>query len=223
MLVGGYLDRAYLLPVPESHCPPKDYSSLIVVALPFSGRFWAEGFLDMKQDFWQEGQAHAFCDLKGVPRMLVPDSGGTATERSSIYVTLINKEYERFAEHYGAAIVPARVKKPRDKSTCETAVGIAEQWIVVPAQEMQFHSLEEFNEWCLERVCWLNACSFSAKEGSRDSVYEDEERRLHAAASRPAVRALRVAQRKGRPRLPYRGRLWPLRGPAQADRDADGR
>ncbi len=144
----------------------------------------------MKQGSWQDGQAHAFCDLKGVPRMLVPDSGGTATERSSIYVTLINKEYERFAEHYGAAIVPARVKKPRDKSTCETAVGIAEQWIVAPAQEMQFHSLEEFNEWCLERVRWLNSRSFSAKEGSRDSVYEDEERRLHAAASRPAVRAL---------------------------------
>ena len=130
----------------------------------------------MKQGSWQDGQAHAFCDFKGVPRMLVPDSGGTATERSSIYVTLINKEYERFAEHYGAAIVPVRVREPRDKSTCETAVGIAEQWIVAPAQEMQFHSLEEFNEWCLERVCWLNACSFSAKEGSRDSVYEDEER-----------------------------------------------
>ena len=27
VLVGGYLDRAYLLPVLESHCPPKDYSS----------------------------------------------------------------------------------------------------------------------------------------------------------------------------------------------------
>jgi hypothetical protein len=27
VLVGGYLDRVYLLPVPESHCPPKDYSS----------------------------------------------------------------------------------------------------------------------------------------------------------------------------------------------------
>ena len=28
VLVGGYLDRAYLLLVPESHCPPKDYSSV---------------------------------------------------------------------------------------------------------------------------------------------------------------------------------------------------
>jgi len=26
-VLGGYLDRAYLLLVPESHCPPKDYSS----------------------------------------------------------------------------------------------------------------------------------------------------------------------------------------------------
>lgn len=154
--------------------PSKVY--LIVVALPFSGRFWSEGFLDMKQDSWQEWQAHAFSDFGGVPRMLVPDNCGTATDRSPIYVTLVNREYERFAEHYGAAIVPARVRRPRDKSTSETAVGIVEQWIVAPAQEMQFHSLEEFNEWCLERVRWLNSRSFSAKEGSRDSVYEDEER-----------------------------------------------
>ena len=27
LVLGGYLDRAYLLPVPESHCPLKDYSS----------------------------------------------------------------------------------------------------------------------------------------------------------------------------------------------------
>jgi hypothetical protein len=33
VLVGGYLDRAYLLPVPESHCPPKDYSSALPPAM----------------------------------------------------------------------------------------------------------------------------------------------------------------------------------------------
>lgn len=41
---------------------------------------------------------------------------------------------------------------------------------------MSFYTLEEFNGFCLERVRWLNARPFSAKEGSRDSVYEAEER-----------------------------------------------
>ncbi|WP_455135984.1 DDE-type integrase/transposase/recombinase [Thermophilibacter sp.] len=85
---------------------------VIVVALPYSDRFWAQGFTDMRQRSWQEGQARAFQDFGGVPRMLVPDNAATATDRSSVYVTLINAEYRRFAEHYGAAVVPARVRRP---------------------------------------------------------------------------------------------------------------
>ena len=54
-----------------------------------------------------------------MPRMLVPDNCATATDRGSLYETLLNKDYERFAEHYGCAVVPARVRKPRDKSTAE--------------------------------------------------------------------------------------------------------
>ena len=43
---------------------------VLVVVLPFSDRFWAEGFCDMRQRSWQDGQAHAFEDFGGVPRML---------------------------------------------------------------------------------------------------------------------------------------------------------
>lgn len=148
---------------------------VLVVVLPFSGRFWAEGFLDMRQASWQQGQAHAFSDFGGVPRMLVPDNCATATDRSAIYVTLVNEEYERFAEHYGAAVVPARVRKPRDKSTSESTVDLVERWVVAPAREMTFYTLEEFNEYCSGRVRWLNERPFSAKDGSRDAVFEAEE------------------------------------------------
>lgn len=144
---------------------------VIVVALPYSGRFW-----DMRQRSWQEGQARALEDFGGAPRMLVPDSAATATDRSSVYVTLVNDEYRRFAEHYGAAVVPARVRRPRDKAVAESTVDLVERWVVAPANETTFYTLEEFNGFCLERVRWLNARPFSAKEGSRDSVYEDEER-----------------------------------------------
>lgn len=59
------------------------------VALPYSGRFWAQGFTDMRQRSWQEGQARALEDFGGAPRMLVPDNAATATDRSSVYVTLV--------------------------------------------------------------------------------------------------------------------------------------
>ena len=149
---------------------------VLVVTLPFSDKFWAEGFCDMKQKSWQEGQMGAFEEFGGVPRMWVPDNAATATDRTAAQVTLVNKEYERFAEHYGAAIVPARVRKPRDKSVAESTVNLVEQWVIGPANEMTFYTLEEFNEFCAGKVAWLNARPFSAKDGSRDSVFEEEER-----------------------------------------------
>lgn len=125
---------------------------MLVVALPYSGRFWAQGFTDMRQRSWQEGQARALEDFGGVPRMLVPDNAATATDRSSVYVTLVNEEYARFAEHYGAAVVPARVRRPRDKAVAESTVDLVERWVVAPSNETTFYTLEEFNGFCLERV-----------------------------------------------------------------------
>ena len=148
---------------------------MLVVVLPFSDRFWAEGFCDMRQRSWQDGQAHAFEDFGGVPRMLVPDNAATATNRGDPRVTVVNEEYARFAEHYGCAVVPARVRKPRDKSTSESTVDIVEKWVIAPANEQTFYTLAESDEFCAERVAWLNARPFAAKDGSRDSVYESEE------------------------------------------------
>lgn len=149
---------------------------VLVVVLPYSDRFWAQGFTDMKQRSWQEGQARALEDFGGVPRMLVPDNAATATKRSSIYTTLINDEYRRFAEYYGTAVVPARVRRPRDKSVSESTVDLVERWVIAPSNERTFYTLAEFNEYCERQVRWLNERPFSAKEGSRDSVYEEEER-----------------------------------------------
>lgn len=117
----------------------------------------------------------AFEEFGGVPRMLVPDNCATATDRGSLYETLLNKDYERFAEHYGCAVVPARVRKPRDKSTAEGTVDLVEKWVIAPSSEMRFYTLDEFNEFCAQRVGWLNSRPFSAKEGSRSSLFDEEE------------------------------------------------
>lgn len=150
---------------------------VFVLELPFSNKFWAEGFCDMKQQSWQAGHMHAFESFGGVPGLLVPDNAPTATNHSAPRnVTLLNEEYERFADHYGTAVLPARVRKPRDKSTSESTVNLVETWIIAPSEEMTFYTIEDFNDYCAERVAMLNARPFSAKDGSRDSVFEEFER-----------------------------------------------
>ena len=100
---------------------------LIVVALPYSARFLAQGFAGMRQRSGQDGQAHAFENFGGVPRMLVPDNAATVTNRSSVYVTLINDEYLRFAERCGAAVVPVRVRRPCGKALADSTVDLVEK------------------------------------------------------------------------------------------------
>lgn len=166
-------DKAYLT---DRITRTKIAAYALVVALPFSQRFWCEFFMDMRQRSWQYGQIHAFEDFGGVPHMLVPDNAATATDRSgNARVTLVNREYERFAEHYGTAVVPARVRRPRDKSAAEGMVNLVEQWIIAPARERTFYTLEELNEFCLEQLRWLNERPFSAKDGSRMSIFNEEE------------------------------------------------
>lgn len=149
---------------------------LLVICLPCSGLIFAEAFWNMKQDSWLKGHMDAFDYFGGVPQMLVPDNCGTATDRSPVYITLINTAYLAFADHYGCAVVPARVRKPRDKSLAEGVVDLAEQWIVAPANKESFHTLEELNEFIADRVEWLNDRSFSDKDGSRREEYEQNER-----------------------------------------------
>lgn len=84
--------------------------------------------------------------------MLVSDNAATATNRSSVFVSLASDEHRRFAEHYGAMVV-------------EFTVDLVEKWITVPSVEMTFYTLEEFNGFCLERVRWLNSRPFSGCSG----------------------------------------------------------
>ena len=63
----------------------------------------------------------------------------------------LNKDYAEWAEHYHTVILPAKVKKPRYKSSVENAVGILEKGIFHDLEDGEFFSLEQFNDklWSL--------------------------------------------------------------------------
>lgn len=50
----------------------------------------------------------------GVTRILIPDNLKTGVDKASWYTPVINKTYHELAEHYGTAVIPARIRKPRD-------------------------------------------------------------------------------------------------------------
>ena len=105
----------------------------------------------MKTENWLNCHVHAFDFFGGVARLLIPDNCKTATLSNTRYDVILNRSYQELAEHYGTAIVPARVRKPRDKSSAEASVRFAETWIVAALRDRKFFSLRELNEAVAEK------------------------------------------------------------------------
>lgn len=148
---------------------------LFVAVLPCSYYVYAEACDDMKTENWLNCHVHAFNYFGGVARLLIPDNCKTATTSNTRYETVVNRSYQELAEYYGTAIVPARVRRPQDKSSAEASVRFAETWIIASLRDRKFFSLHEVNEAVAEKLEELNTRAFKQRAGTRRSAYLEEE------------------------------------------------
>jgi transposase len=58
----------------------------------------------------------AFSFFGGVPELAVPDNLRSGVTKAHRYEPDLNPTYADLASHYGVAVLPARVRKPRDKA-----------------------------------------------------------------------------------------------------------
>ena len=103
---------------------------IFVAVLGCSNLTYAEASFTQKLADWLGAQVRALEYIGGVPAAIVPDNLKSAVTRAHRYEPELNPSYQDFAEHYGVAILPARVRKPRDKAKVESAVLIVERWIL---------------------------------------------------------------------------------------------
>jgi len=80
------------------------------------------------------------------------------------------------AEHYGTAIIPARVRTPKDKPNAEGTVGNISTWITAALRDEQFFSLAELNRAIRSKLELFNQKLFQKKDGSRSSLFLGEEK-----------------------------------------------
>jgi transposase len=74
-----------------------------------------EAFADEQLAAWIAAHCHAYAFFQGVARITVPDNPKTGVISPCRYEPLLHRSYQEMAEHYGTVIIPARIKKPRDK------------------------------------------------------------------------------------------------------------
>ena len=95
--------------------------------------------------------------MGGVPAQLVPDNPKVGVTRANWYEPGLNRTYLDLATHYGTAILPARPRRPRDKSKVEVGVLVVERWILARLRNRRFFALSELNQAIGELVADLNA------------------------------------------------------------------
>ncbi len=150
--------------------------------------------MSQNQENWIAAHVNMYQFFGGVTRILVPDNLKTGVEKALWYTPIINKTYRDMAEHYGTAVIPARVRRPKDKATVEGTVGIISTWIIAALRRQKFFSLRELNEAIKPKLENFNSKPFQKKPGSRLSVFEEEEK--------PALLPL--------PQAPYELATWKI-------------
>lgn len=127
---------------------------------------WSQGLAD-----WTASHVRCFEFLGGVPALLVPDNLKSGVITPNFYDPDLNPTYHDLARHYGTAILPARVRKPRDKAKVEAGVLLAQRWILARLRHQRFFSLDELNRAIRPLLVELNGRPYKKLPGSRHSVF----------------------------------------------------
>lgn len=149
---------------------------VFVSAMGVSSLTYAEVTEAQDLKSWLRAHENAMRYLGGVPHVWVPDNLKVGVTHPCYYEPEINPSYKELADHYDAVVLPARVRKPKDKAKVENAVLQVERWLLAPLRKQQFFSVAEANQALWERLEWLNNRRMSKLDESRRTLFEKVDR-----------------------------------------------
>jgi transposase len=165
---------------------------IFVATLGASNYTYTEAQWTQELSNWIGGHVRAFAFFGGIPEIVVPDNTKTGVKHPSRYEPDLNPTYQDMAEHYGVVVIPARVRKPKDKAKVEVGVQVVERWILARLRNRTFFSLAELNQAIWELLEELNHRTMHHLGKSRRELFE--------ALDRPALKPL--------PTEPYELAIW---------------
>lgn len=156
-------------------------AEIFVGALGASHLIYCEATASQSLPDFLASHVRMFNYYGGVPEKLVPDNLRAAVIKSHRYDPDLNPNYTLLAEHYGIAILPARVREPTDKSKAEVAVQCVEREILAVLRHRTFTSLSEINAAIQPLLEKLNHRSMQKIQRSRYQQFVE----LEQAALKP--------------------------------------
>ena len=161
-------------------------AQIFVAALGASGYSFACATPRQTTADWIGAQVLALEFIGGAPKLIVPDQARALIKSPDNYDPEPNATYAEFAKHYKCAVLPARIRRPRDKPKVEASVLLVQRWILARLRNRRFFSLLELNGAIAPLLADLNQRPFKKLPGCRRSAFE--------LLDAPALRALPAAR-----------------------------
>ena len=160
------------MPVVDGETGAIREAEIFVAVLGASNYTYAEAHWSQDLPSWIGAHVRALTFLGGVPEVLVPDNLKAGVKSPHRYEPDLNPSYQEFARHYGLAVVPARVRKPKDKAKVEVGVQVVERWILARLRHQTFFSLAALNRAIRTLLEELNERPMRQLGQSRRQLFE---------------------------------------------------
>lgn len=147
-------------------------AQIFIATLGASSYTFAEASTAQDLPSWIRSHVHAFEFFQGVPEILVPDNLKSGVSKPCRYEPDINPTYLELAQHYRTTVIPARIGHPRDKAKVESAVFVAERWILASLRNHDFFSIRELNQVIFRSLENLNNRKFQKLDTTRKALFE---------------------------------------------------
>jgi transposase len=180
------------VPVVDPHTGEILQAQIFIGVLGASNYTYAEAHESQELANWIGAHVRMFSFFGGAPEIVVPDNLKAGVKHPCRYEPELNPTYRDLAQHYSTAVIPARVRKPKDKAKAEVGVQVVERWILARLRNHTFFSLADLNRAIRELLDELNARPMEHLEHSRCELFEE--------LDRPALKPL--------PEQPYEFALW---------------
>lgn len=175
------------------------YCHVFVACLPYSDYSFAMAVRSQNIHDFIYALTCCLNDLGGAPKVLVPDNLKSAIVKASAYEPDINQALEDFANHYSITVLPARVRKPKDKALVENAVKLIYSRVYARLRNQQFFGLPSLNAAIKEKIKEHNQTRMQQKPYSRQERFLADEKHLLSSLPREVFeikyyRELKVAK-----------------------------
>ena len=120
------------VPVVDPETGEERQAQVFVAVLGASSYTFAEATWTQTLPDWTASHVRAFEFYGGCPELVIPDNLRSGVSGAHRYEPDLNPTYHDLASHYGVAVLPARVRRPRDKvqasyyapsCTCDASFG----------------------------------------------------------------------------------------------------